>query len=396
MGETVEFKKSSSFLLAEGKRGAPARAWFALSAALLVCVAAALGMLWFSLSRPLPIPASPVLLLSSSPKILETLPTSQEALPSVLRNSNSKWPVIVGLYFDGGLWKYFLMAPRWVVSDLPREKTVRAGLIGVYYPDGTPAETRNYSYTNQFAWKGFPPSAFAFWLEPKLLFNGTELEASSEPIQGRLRNGVLETNVPFEGKDRMQSNLKTADFALQIPTDGSISPALYELIHRLSSSRLGFADSPELAELHVWFDDAGRPSNTIYTFSEDLTETDAARLLGSYGFSSTRTIILPDGTASIERIALAATGTESIFGTRIDEAGEELDLTKRELRVSVGNTNPVEYPIKSACEPSQPWMRLSGKTLRSIFTSLGWENAPTDIQALQFSEKNGRLVICFE
>jgi len=41
-------------------------------------------------------------------------------------------------------------------------------------------------------------------------------------------------------------------------------------------------------------------------------------------------------------------------------------------------------------------MRLSGKTLELIFTSLGWEEPPANIPAIQFGEKNGRLIACFE
>ena len=397
MGETVVFGKASSFLLAEGKRGLPKAAWFALSGLVLGLAAAVLGILWFYLSRPLPIPASPVLLLSGSPSFLKTLPISGNTLPPVLQHSNSKWPAIVGIYFDEGLWKYFVIGPNWMFNGLPKEQTVHAGLASIYYPDRIPTQTRNDTYTKQFTWGGFPSASFAFLLEPKLLFTDTGADSSAEgSIQGKLRNGILETNVPFQAKNQAPIALKTADFALQIPPDGNMNGSLYEVIRRLSNGRLDLTESPRLSEFHIWFDDQGRPANTIYTFSNDLTETDAANLLGSYGFSSTRTIILPDGTASTERIALTATTTDPLFGTRIDEQGEELDLTKRELRVNAGDSHSVEYPVKSACEPSQPWMRLSGKTLELIFTSLGWEEPPANIPAMQFGEKNGRLIACFE
>lgn len=397
MPDDIRIGEQSSFILAEGKRENPFGFWWLLAAGIVVLTAGLLAALIIFLHKPLAIPASPHMMVTASPRAMQSLPDSlKAAMPEEMRraiDSGSGWPATFGLYRERERWQWFMIAPRWI---LPEGKTSNGIVQLLASADIDTQNSRDFHYTSTLA------SALPFRrplsveIEPQLLADasGLNINLPDELIRGGFQNGVLLFDTPFESADG-KAALHTADIALNMPKNGVTEDAIQDFIRRLSNGRHHHLNVPALSQYHVWLDDLGRPTLTRYDFATELTETDAAQILGAYGFYTRKATLLPDGSLSYEHVAPTTGTAEELFTDHINEQGELVSLKRAELEVSLANETPIAFDAVPACGHT-PWMRISDRSLHFILRSIGASQLPETLPDIQIGELNGKLSVCFE
>ncbi|MCR4306369.1 MAG: hypothetical protein NUV42_00190, partial [Candidatus Yonathbacteria bacterium] len=144
------------------------------------------------------------------------------------------------------------------------------------------------------------------------------------------------------------------------------------------------------------FGEPGKPELTRLEFERDLTEAEAGTLLGAYGFTIRRPIVLPDGTTSFERIEPTEASGTSLFGPRKDALGRLADVSDATFTLVHGSSTESELRYAKSCANATPWIRFSSETVSIIATRLGLHLEPSQVRPLQIITENGKLAVCFE
>jgi|GEM_PF-5602028 len=401
MSNEIKFGGQSNFILAEGKRENPFGVWWLIAVGIIATVVCGTIALIILLSQPIQIPKGATLFITAPPKALASLPHAwQNVLPSEIReviDTQSAWPITLGLYRSQEQWQWFMLGPRWVIKN----QTKTNGLIAFFTSDMSPEETgRAFHYTKSLATVLPFGKTMSMELEPQLLTeaSGLAISLDEQAIKGTFENGILQLDLPFKSAQQ-NPPLQIADFGMTIPKDGIIEDTIKDFIRRLSNGRHSDLNLPELAQYHVWIDDSGRPTQTMYHFETALSNEDAAQLLGAYGFFSKKTILLPDGTLSYEHIVPVTSSSTSLFGEHTNNQGELITLNAKELIVQKPNQMSPIVEDAPFCDHN-PWMRLSGKSLKYILSTI--ENK-SDMNAIlpqlpdiQIGSHKNKLTICFQ
>ncbi len=397
MSNEINFGSPSNFILAEGKRENPFGLWWLIAVGIVTVIITAMIAFIVLLYQPVQIPSEATLYVTAPPKALSELPDAlNETLPAEIReivDTNSHWPITVGLYRAEEQWQWFMVGPRWMIKN----KTSANGLVALFKSDVKNEEAgRTFHYTTSLATILPFKDTFSMELEPQLLADasGLDILLDEEPITGTFKNGILQLDIDFESQVE-NLPLKNADIAITVPRNGITEDALKDFIRRLSNGRHHHLKTPELSQYHVWIDKNGYPTLTTYSFEEPLSDTDAAQLLGAYGFFSKKTILLPDGTLSYEHVAPTASSTTSLFGEHINEQNEIITLKEAELIVQSSNHTPAASEDIPFCDHN-PWMRTSGNSLKFILDSIGAKDIPDTLPDIQIGSQENKLSICFE
>jgi len=286
-----------------------------------------------------------------------------------------------------------MVGPSWMIKD----GDTTNGLVSLFASEmNNTEETRNFKYTKSLSTILPFRETVSIEIEPQLLADASGLNISlNEPsIKGTFVHGMILFDIPFES-EQQNPPLHTADLALTIPKNGITEDALKDFIRRLSNGRHHHLNIPGLSQYHVWIDENGHPTLSKYSFEKELSEEDAAQLLGAYGFFSKKAVLLPDGTLSYEHVVPTTSSSDGLFGEHANEQGELITLNHQELFVQTPNQIQIEFDTILPCN-NYPRIRLSGKSLDYILTSLGAIKIPEKLPNLQVGSYNDRLSICFE
>lgn len=357
--------------------------WNLSALAILLGLAVAIGGLWFALSRPIPIPVDTAILGVISPKAAKQLIADDlwGKIPVIcqdLLSSDSDWPVICGITTGG---QAFAIAPRWIQG---RERVrFTAGLAA--RSGEVVGETRPFHYTSALAWRGLAKqpaiqlqsSAVEKWL-------GLEVASTSTSVLFRWDGHGFASDLKLPVQT---SPLPAGDIALAI--SGSAWEGLPGELF-LDASNLPDRKQwklPAIERYAVWFGPNQLVQGRYVGFAEPLDQELAARVLGMMNVTERRSITLPDGTVSFERLLPTASTSTDLFGKRLNDRGESIELSARFMLVSNASTTLDQSNI-APCGATYPWLRLSETALADILGS--------SLPSLQAFSHNGRLSICFE
>jgi hypothetical protein len=379
----ITLNRESHIILAEGY-GRRWNFWNLSALGILLGLAVAIGGLWYALSRPIPIPSDTAILGVISPKAAKQLIADHiwEKIPAIcqdLLSTDSDWPVICGLTTSG---QSFAIAPRWIQG---RERVrFTAGLAA--RSGEVVGETRPFRYTSALAWRGLAKqpaielqsSAIEKWL-------GLETPSTSTSILFRWNGRGFESDLKLPPQT---SPLPAGDIALAI-TGSAWEGLPGELFLDASNlpDRKQWKPLPAIERYAVWLGPDRLIQGRYVGFAEPLNQETAARILGMSNVTERRSITLPDGSVSFERLLPTASTSTNLFGKRISDRGELIELEPRFMLVSNASTTLDQSNI-APCGITYPWLRLSQTALADIIEP--------SLPSLQAFSQNGHLAICFE
>jgi hypothetical protein len=383
MDVQITLNRESHIIMAEG-HGRRWNFWNLSALGILLGLIVAISGLWFALSRPIPIPADTAILGVISPKAAKQLLAGSywEKLPAICQDalsSDSDWPIICGLTTSG---QAFAIAPRWIQA---RERVrFTAGLVA--RAGDVIGETRPFNYTSALVWRGLAKqpaielqsSAIEKWL-------GLETPSTSTSILFRWNGRGFESNIKLPVQT---SPLPAGDIALAI-TGSAWEGLPGELFLDASNlpDRKQWNPLPAVERYAVWLGTDRAIQGRYVGFAEPLDQESAARILGMTNVTERRSITLPDGTISFERLLPTASTSTDLFGKRLNDRGESIELTPRYMFVSNTSTT-LDQSNLAPCGTTYPWLRLSETALTDILEP--------SLPSLQAFSLNGHLAICFE
>lgn len=393
MGTDIILNANNNIILAEGHSPRFWRSWRAIALGIII----GLCVLWLAflilLSRPMPLPAGTIFYAIATTKEASTLsPEIRNALPKDWQayfSSNSSWPYVFGLYRDGESIFGFVMSPLWRVPKTEKIHQTKRGLAMLAADTELPdRKDRSYwSYVFEH-WRAGGPVIAVEPAEALGAVNGHE----PRWIVFRMRDGLMQSdwNAPNAPSDA----LSDADISVRFPHESLTKLSSFESIPFLPApDRL--ARLPSLSRADIHFGDAGVAAWTKLTFDEALSETQAGVLLGAYGFTIRRPIVLPDGTVSFERMEPIATSSTSLLGPRRDERGRSANILGNSFTLVSTSSSP-EIANVANCSNAFPWVRFSQKTVAALSRRFGLELNSEQVRAVQVVADEGKLAVCFE
>jgi len=346
--------------------------------------------LMIALAQNLPIPKGTVFVAFLSSDEAQHLPEPiRRSLPldwTAYLDGKSSWPVLFGVYRRDNHWYSFAASPLWHVPKTDKLHVTKAGLI-TFVADTESDATWGKSYLGFLEHRGLGGPVFAADVDG--FFNQTENDPKTWTWIS-IKQGMLVSDMRFPASH--STNIQAADVALRLePGDGkeALAASIPDLPDAERLKRL-----PPMSEVAIRFGDEG-PSLVRLAFEQTLNEQDASALLGAYGFTMRKSITLPDGTVSYERIEPVATSGTSLLGERKDEKGRIAEISGNSF-VLHNASSTGELPLAPSCANGNPWMRLSEDALSAISKQLGLDLQPGDLRPLQFVSNKGYLAACFE
>ncbi|MEK7473814.1 MAG: hypothetical protein AAB668_03790 [Patescibacteria group bacterium] len=395
MNRDIVMNGGGSIILAEGYSRGFWRSWKAIVVGVCIGILVLFATFIWLLSRPLPIPHGTLFYAVATSEDVRALPQDiQDALPPDWRaylGQTSRLPFVFGIYRQGETLFSFVISPRWHAPRTEKIHQVTRGLSLISADTNLPSDSgRSYlSYLFEH-WRHGGPTLGVRPLDALGYVNG----GSQEWITLHVRDGLLVSSV--DAPAAPAEPLRETDISLHVPVGGSVYLAEHfeALPYLPDPDRL--TRLPGLARVDFTFDDSGEPTFTRLEFELSLSEAEAGVLLGAYGFTVRRAIVLPDGTTSFERIEpMAASGT-SLFGPRTDDAGRLADITDETFTLVRARSSQDEPRYAKACANAPVWMRLSARTVSIIANRFGLHLEPSQARPLQIVSENGRLAACFE
>lgn len=383
MSVEIILNRESQIILAEG-HGRHWNFWNISALGIFLGLILFFVGLWSLLSQSIPIPDDTAILAVISPKESQRIlpPAFQEKIPDVCKDvlsSNSDWPIICGLTVSG---QAFSIAPRWLGNDNNRSFT--SGFIARF--GGTIVSTKSFRYTNALAWRGLAKQPTIF-LESssieKLL--GLELTSTSTEILFRWNGHGFDSDLNLPPQT---TPLPAGDISLFL--DRASWEALPGDLFLNASNlpdRNQWKPLPPIERYAVWLNSDHLIEGKFIGFAEPLNQKLAARILGMMGVTERRTLMLPDGSISYERLLPTASTSTDLFGRRQNDQGQWIDLSQRYISITNASTT-IDQSNIAPCGTSYPWLRLSKNTINSL---LG-----ISIPDIQAYSENNRLSICFE
>jgi hypothetical protein len=390
MGNEIFINANSSIILAEGHGRSFWFSWKAAALGILIGLVLCFGLLLIALAQNLPIPQGTVFVAFLSSDEAQHLPEPvRRSLPldwTAYLDGKSNWPVLFGLYRRDNHWYSFAASPLWHVPKTDKLHVTKAGLI-TFVADTDIDATWGKSYLGFLERRGAGGPVFGVDVDG--FFNQT-LNDPKTWTWIRSAQGMLRSDMPFPSSHSV--SIPAADVSLHLePGDGkqALAASIPDLPDADRLKRL-----PPMSEVAIRFGDNG-PSLVRLSFEQALSEQDASLLLGAYGFTMRKTITLPDGTLSYERIEPVATSGTSLLGERKDDKGRVADTEGSSFVLhSVSTTG--ELPLAPSCAIGNPWLRLSEDALAAISKQLGLDLQPGDLRPLQLVSDKGYLAACFE
>jgi hypothetical protein len=394
MDRDIVMNGGGNIILAEGHSRRFWTFWRAIAAGILGgCLILLLLLVWL-LSRPLPLPEGTLFYAVATRDEIVALPKSvREALPEDWKSyleQPSAWPYVFGVYREGQTLFSFVVSPRWRApitekihqstrglalfaadTEVPgtNGRSYWSFLVERWYAGGLALGTRPYEalgYVN-----GHNMDWIRFHIDALLL--RSTLAAPQAPV-GPINEADVALRLSSESADYLKNHFENQSFV----------PAPDRL-----------ARLPGLSGVDLTFGEPGIPALTRLEFQRDLTEQEAGVLLGAYGFTIRRPIVLPDGTVSFERLEPTATSGTSLLGPRKDEIGRIANISGSTFEL-FQNEEVAEPASAPACSSSPAWMRLSADTVSLIANRFGLHVSPENVRPVQIISDKGVLAGCFE
>lgn len=383
MSVEIILNRDSQIILGEG-HGHRWNLWNLSALGIFLGIALFFVGMWYLLSRPIPIPNDTAVLAIISPKGANQILSStiQDKLPTVCREaiaSNSDWPIICGFTISG---EAFAIMPRWLGNNRPIHFS--AGLVA--RSGEIAGETKIFRYSSALAWRGIAKQP-AVLIESSAIEKWLGLEVASSSTQILLRwNGrgfTSDLKLPIQ-----TTPLPAGDVAISLDRGAwsALPGALFMDAANLPDKNQ-WKPLPPIERYAVWMDSEHLVKGKFIGFAESLDQELAARVLGMMGVTERRTLVLPDGSVSYERLLPTASTSTNLFGRRQNDQGQWIDLSPRFVFVSNTSTSMEQSNI-APCGTSYPWLRLSKSVLKDMLN--------TDIPSLQAYSENNKLSICFE
>jgi hypothetical protein len=395
MNRDIVMNGGSSIILAEGHSRGFWRSWKAILVGICVGILVLLMAFIWLLSRPLPIPNGTLFYAVATSEDVRELPQDiQNALPTDWRaylGQTSRLPFVFGIYRQGETLFSFVVSPRWHAPKTEKIHQETRGLVLVSADTELPTESgRSYlSYAFE-RWRNGTPTLGVRPFEALGYVNGGNQEWITLSLRDRLiRSDIRASAAPADP-------LREADVSLHVPEGGSayLSQHFETLPYLPDPDRL--SRLPGLSRADFTFDEPGEPGLTHLEFERDLTEAEAGTLLGAYGFTIRRPIVLPDGTTSFERVEPTAASGTSLFGPRQDDLGRLANVSNGTFTLVHGSSTESELRYAKSCANATPWIRLSAETVSMIATRLGLQLESSQVRSMQIVSVNGKLAVCFE
>lgn len=377
----IILNRESQIILAEG-HGRRWNFWNILALGILIGLTTFFITAWYALSRPIPIPSNTAILAVYSYNALTS--TQNELLlnniPAICKTNipeNANWPMICGITTSG---ESFAITPRWWnISDRTNH-----GLISVSAIPNS-EKTKDMRYFTALNWRGLAKrpviqmqsSAIESWLGLENYSENTEILFQWDGMKFTSNQKIKAQTSPLPAGD--------IAFYLDETTWGQLPGDIF-----LDASALPNRNQwnlPPIERFAIWFDDNRMQISRFIGFRDALDQNQAARILGMVDVTERRQIKLPDGSTSFERLLPTASSSSDLFGQRLNDRGQILDLTPRSLLLSSSSTTKEQTNI-SPCGASYPWLRLSSKALNDIIG--------IQMSGIQAYSDNGKLSICFE
>lgn len=395
MNRDIVMNGGGNIILAEGHSRGFWHSWKAIVIGVCGGILLLLAIFLWLLSRPLPIPQGTVFYAVAAPEDVQALPQDvRDALPMDWRSylaRSSRWPFVFGIYRQGETLFSFVISPRWHAPKTEKIHQTTHGLVLVSADTELPSESgRSYlSYAFE-RWRTGTPTLGIRPFEALGYVNGGNQEWITLSIRDQLiRSDIRAAVAPADP-------LREADISLHVPEGGStyLAEHFETLPYLPDPDRL--SRLPGLTRADFTFDEPGEPGLTRLEFERDLTEAEAGTLLGAYGFTIRRPIVLPDGTTSFERVEPTAASGTSLFGPRQDELGRLANVSDGTFTLVHGSSTESELRYAKSCADATPWIRFSAETVSIIATRLGLHLQPTQVRPMQIVSGNGKLAACFE
>jgi hypothetical protein len=393
MGSDIILGSGSSIILAEGHAPRFWHSWKAVLLGIVLGILVLLGAFILTLTRALPLPAGTLFYAVATPAEIRSLsPEIKQALPldwQIYANERSSWPFVFGLYREDDSIFGFVVSPLWHVPKTEKIHQEKRGLAMLAADTKLPdRKWRSYwSYLIE-RWRVGSPMIGIEPAEALGAVNGHE--PSWLTFNAGL--GLMRSNFPLPAAP--SDALSDADLSLRLPAGKETALQGFESLAFLPTPER-LARLPELSRVDIQFGEPGIAAWTKLTFNAPLDESQAGVLLGSYGFTLRRSIMLPDGTMSFERIEPVATSGTSLLGPRRDEKGRSADISGNIFTLVSASSTP-EITNATNCANSGTWMRLSSKTVAALARRFGLDLNSEQVKPVQIVSDKGKLAVCFE
>lgn len=394
MDRNIVLNGGGNIILAEGHSRGFWRPWrIAIAGILGGFLVLLVGFFWL-LSRPLPLPEGTLFYAVVTPGDMRMLPSDvRDALPADWRSyldRASRWPFVFGIYRQGETLFSFVISPRWhaPITEKIHQQTRGLALISADTALASDTERSYLSYASE-RWRSGSPILGVRPFEVLGYVNGGD----SEWMMLSIRDGVLVSNI--QAPSAPHAPLYDADVSFHLTPEGSayLAEHFATLAYLPAPDRL--SRLPALVRADIDFHASTQPVLTRLQFERALTDADAGILLGAYGFSIRRPIVLPDGTTSFERVEPTATSGTSLLGPRKDELGRMADISKDTFTLLHASTTTELHPVAS-CANASAWIRLSAKTVAAVANRFGLALEATQVRPIQIVSENGKFTACFE
>lgn len=341
-------------------------------------------LLWWSLSRPLPMSAQTLTIVTRPSAAQDEVPMGiREQLPEPWRvalNSGSRWPVALGGGLGPNGWTWFAVVPRWVggSATLPH---AQAGLGRILYDQTPMGQGGAVRYLD----------SMKVWLRHPLQqasgsFALGDVSTSSTPVTFTYEKNTVRTSLPFEHRVKGFTP-RMADISVNLSDLSGVTRD--ELLHELPVPQ--FAVLPDVQEAHFVFGTEGAPESIQLVHREILSQERVKAVLAGFGVTTKRVIQLADGTLATE---LTSGDGDMRAPVRL-RTGESLFMQDRDLRYG-SSTEPFSS-ISPACNERPVVGRVSARALQRLVQGIGLQFDISSITGWQLGEdEDGKMILCKE
>ncbi|MBP6945418.1 hypothetical protein KBD61_02310 [Patescibacteria group bacterium] len=342
------------------------------------------SLLWWGLSRPLPMSAQTLIVVTRPSAAQEEVPERiREQLPEPWRvalKSGSRWPVALGGGLGPNGWTWFAVVPRWVGGSAGLPQT-QAGLGRILYDQAPLGETSAIRYLD----------GMKTWLRHPLQqasgsFALGDVSTSSTMATFTYEKDIVRTSLPFEHRVTGFTP-RMADISVNLSALTGVTRD--ELLHELPIPQ--FAVLPEVQEAHFIFGTEGVAESIQLVHSETVSKERVKAVLAGFGVTTKRVIQLADGTLATE---LTSGDGEMNAPVRL-RTGESLFIQDRDIRYG-SSTEP--FPtITAACGERPVVGRVSASALQKLVQGIGLMFDLSSITGWQLGEdEDGNMILCKE
>lgn len=369
-------------ILAYGTATNARRSWIlAFGIGLLFLVATA-SVAWLGLRPSFAVPAYPALLVSVTPNAFSRLLIEPRALPTSWQTAlaqKSSWPILLGAYKnDSYEWKTFALMPRFLLQKNHADLFIQTRGFVALVADEPFTPSSKMRYTDQMDWYARRPLADAIAF--------ARMNEDGPSVEFAFYGNRVESEMTFSGSYATRP-LTNADISINAQTGGETNPfdAFFKTVPIGNAVVADLTTEPE--QINLMLGPTGA-SSTELLFADDLKQNQASRMLASLNVTENHMIKLPDGSLAVEQRIVPASHlpdqTESAFGS--------IFLGKR--RLFFGTSTTTQTLVRLCEQKSAPIAYFSSFALEKALFSLGIRFHPD--HGLLFSQKNGRLVLCFQ